>query len=319
MDIDAVITWVDGDDPTHAQKRQNYSMINYHETATSTTRFANRGEILYCVRSILRFCPFIRRIHIVTDNQVPSFFNNSTVLCPDDRDRIAVVDHTTIYGEHSDLLPVFSSRSIETMVHRIPDLSEHFIYFNDDMFVGRSLEQSFFFREGKPVLRGTFQHPRRVRDFVKKFVRLGTKRPGFKDAQQRSARLLGYTGPYFLSEHVPYPMRSSTLATYYQDRTDELRLQAGYRFRSDEQLSPIGLSNHLELSMNAPHAPAADAGYIKPPRNARKWKKVKDTLLHLNQGHLSAICIQSLDQFDQDHRDEVEEQLNRWYLADAGL
>jgi hypothetical protein len=316
MDIDAVITWVDGDDPLHAEKRAFYSGESNHPVSTSATRFASRGELKYSVLSILRFCPFVRKIHIVTDGQDPGFLWQVLAPSPEWHAKVEVVDHSAIYREHSDLLPVFSSRSIETMLHRIPGLSEHFIYFNDDMFIGRPLEPDFFFRSGKPVLRGDFRKSRGRLTWLKQCLRRGVKRPSFKEAQKEAAGVVGFTGRYFLAEHLPYPMRCSTLHNYYVGRPDELRQQAGHRFRSAKQLSPIGLANHLELLEGAPFEPSTRGGYIKPPKSDYGWKKVARTLADLKNGELAALCVQSLDQFADHHRRAVLFELDDWYVHD---
>ena len=47
-------------------------------------------------------------------------------------------------------LPTFSSHPIELNLHRIKDLSEKFVYFNDDTFITRPMEEEDFFRNGLP-------------------------------------------------------------------------------------------------------------------------------------------------------------------------
>jgi hypothetical protein len=313
MDIDAVITWVDGEDPRHAAERALHSRDSYHPVSTSATRFAHRGELSYCVLSILRFCPFMRNIYIVTDRQDPGFLQDIFAANPEWSNRIKVVDHATLYGEHADLLPVFSSRSIETMLHRIPGMSDCFVYFNDDMFIGQPLQADFFFRFGRPVLRGRFRRDNPVLARLKQLLRRGARRPGFKEAQRKAARLAGFTGNYFVAEHLPYPMRRSTLQSYYMGREDELRLQAGHRFRTEAQISPIGLTNHLELLHKTPVETSTAAGFIKPPKNSRARAKALQTLEKLQAGQLAAICIQSLDQFEDRDRKTVLASLDRWY------
>ena len=71
--IDAVITWVDGDDPRHKAKRQAFtsSEMVAEENVAGATRFSSLGEIFYCVASINRFAPWINKIYIVTDEQNP--------------------------------------------------------------------------------------------------------------------------------------------------------------------------------------------------------------------------------------------------------
>ena len=134
MDIDAVYTWVDGEDIEHAKLRAQY------RNRTKLKRWRDNGELRHSLRSLEMFAPWFRMIHIVTNGQVPKWLNT-------DHPKIRLVTHREIYRwpEH---LPTFNSVSIETHLHRIPDLAEHFVYFNDDMFLGNACEKSLFFRQG---------------------------------------------------------------------------------------------------------------------------------------------------------------------------
>ena len=71
--IDAVIPWVDGNDPVLNSKRRSYAPEHLfsHNDSHGATRFASIGEIYWCVASINRFAPWISRIFIVTDGQDP--------------------------------------------------------------------------------------------------------------------------------------------------------------------------------------------------------------------------------------------------------
>jgi hypothetical protein len=256
--IDAVITWVDGSDPAHIKKRSYFHDPLAHPDAFGQVRFVSSGEIRFAVKSLLKFCPFVRRIHVVTDAQRPSELGP---LLDDVVDKVRIIDHRDIYGEHSDLLPVFSSRSIETMIHRIPDLAERFLYLNDDIFIGRPMQPTDFFDGDMPVLYGTLKRlPGPIEKWLKS--KIGRSRPGYKAAQQAAARMTGRRNSYLLVEHQPHAMRRSTLAAFYKDDPAALRAQAGYRFRSAAQISPIGLTHHLELSQVTRITPPIDVGYI---------------------------------------------------------
>jgi len=147
-EVDAVILWVDGDDPALARKRSLYAgdFEAGRDDLAAPTRFADVGEIHWCVRSINRFAPWIRKIWIVTDGQDPHV--ESTIP-------VEVVDHSVIYSGHEDLLPVFNSISIESMIWRIPGLSEKFLYFNDDLVLAAPVSQEDFFTpDGRVVFYG---------------------------------------------------------------------------------------------------------------------------------------------------------------------
>ena len=77
------------------------------------------------------YAPWVRNIYLVTDDQVPDWLDTS---CPD----VKVVSHREIFANQADL-PTFNSHAIESQIHRIEGLSEHFLYLNDDFFVGRPL------------------------------------------------------------------------------------------------------------------------------------------------------------------------------------
>ena len=76
-------------------------------------------------RSIIKFAPWFNHIYIVTNGQIPVWLNTNN---PD----ISVVSHSEIFRNQADL-PTFQSNAIEVNLHRIPGLTDNFIYFNDDM------------------------------------------------------------------------------------------------------------------------------------------------------------------------------------------
>lgn len=128
--IDLVYTWVNGTDPIFQEQ------IVYYKNATTlhTNRFAENNELLYSLRSIEKYAPWVRHIYIVTNGQIPSWLNL-------ENSRISIVTHDEICPPElkQQALPTFSSMAIEMMLHRIPNLSERFIYMNDDIFLGRPL------------------------------------------------------------------------------------------------------------------------------------------------------------------------------------
>src|SRR4249919_143223 len=95
--IDAVITWVDGKDPAHASKRAQFLGEDAASSrAAAATRFGDCGEIEYCVASLLRHAPWLRRIHIVTDAQTPPFLRSAGAAL---RERVRVVDHREVFAD----------------------------------------------------------------------------------------------------------------------------------------------------------------------------------------------------------------------------
>ncbi len=144
IDIDLVYLWVNGNDPVWMAKRD--ACIG---RATSTEgnckgRYADNDELKYSLRSVEKYAPWIRRIFIVTDNQVPEWLDLSNP-------KIQIVDHTEILPPES--LPCFNSRIIEHHLHKIPGLAEHFLFANDDMLINKAVTPATFFADdGLPII-----------------------------------------------------------------------------------------------------------------------------------------------------------------------
>ncbi|XP_069376510.1 N-acetylglucosamine-1-phosphotransferase subunits alpha/beta isoform X1 [Paralichthys olivaceus] len=107
----------------------------------SASRFEDNEELRYSLRSVEQHAPWVRHIFIVTNGQIPSWLNL-------DNPRVTVVSHQDIFQNHSHL-PTFSSPAIETHIHRIPGLSQKFIYLNDDVMFGKDVWPDDFYSHSK--------------------------------------------------------------------------------------------------------------------------------------------------------------------------
>ncbi|MCM1522459.1 MAG: stealth family protein [Muribaculaceae bacterium] len=152
FDIDFVYLWVNGNDPEWQAKRRKFT----GEADTSSNenckgRYADNDELRYSLRSLELYAPWIRKIFIVTDNQVPDWLDTGN-------GKVQIVDHKEILPAES--LPCFNSVVLEHFMHRIPGLSEHFLYGNDDMFLNRPVTPADFFAEdGFPIVRFAERRP----------------------------------------------------------------------------------------------------------------------------------------------------------------
>ena len=146
MDIDLVYLWVDGNDPEWQAKRAPYfKNIDQNNDVGCKGRYINNDELKYSLRSAEKYAPWIRKIFIVTDNQTPEWLD---VTNP----KIKIIDHKEIIPE--ECLPCFNPFVIEYFLYKIPDLSEQFLFANDDMFFNDDLQPDFFFAEdGFPIVR----------------------------------------------------------------------------------------------------------------------------------------------------------------------
>lgn len=138
--IDFIISWVDQDDPVWKAKYNRYSPDSRDEH--SDVRYRDYGTLLYVFRSIEKYAPWVRKVFFVTDHQVPEWLNIAN-------EKVVLVDHTD-YIE-SQFLPTFNSNVIELNYYKIPDLAEHFVCFNDDTLLNKTVKPTdFFAADGNP-------------------------------------------------------------------------------------------------------------------------------------------------------------------------
>lgn len=182
MDIDLVYTWVNGNDPAWRAKRNAAIGQTEKDSAVNCDgRYADNDELRYSLRAVEKYAPWIRRIFIITDNQIPEWLNI-------ENPKIHIVDHKEILPPES--LPTFNSVVIEHMLFNIPDLAEHFLYANDDMFFNRKVSPSdFFASDRRPIIRFNRRPFRKLTLKLKEKI-LGKPLSNYNLTIQNAARLV---------------------------------------------------------------------------------------------------------------------------------
>ena len=150
MDIDFVITWVDMDDPKWKAEFSKYSGKKDNEkNGVSDARFRDYGFLKYWFRGVDKFAPWVRKIHFVTSGQKPEWLDENNP-------KINLVNHKDYIP--AEFLPTYNSVVIERYLHKIPDLAEHFVYFNDDFYIINKVSTERFFKNGVPCDIAVFQY-----------------------------------------------------------------------------------------------------------------------------------------------------------------
>lgn len=251
--IDAVILWVDGSDPKHQAKLQNYlaSIGNPRPSSASSRRFHNAGEIDYCVTSILKFAPWIRRIHIVADQQRPEIVDK--LRGTQYEDKVQLVDHSAIFAEYPDAMPSFNSMAISSLLWKIPNLAEHFLYLNDDFVFIQPTITDDFFRNNKVVLRGHWHsQPNSIMNVFNTIFRPKRQyKISFWTLQQQAARLLGFNERYFKLPHVPHAWTKSAWRDLFLQYPEAMKKNIYAHLRKPDLTVPESLSAHYHLKNNS--------------------------------------------------------------------
>ncbi len=237
--IDIVIPWVDGNDPQYKAKLNRYrNATSEHEDVGGQSRYDDLGELYYCLKSIFLFAPFIRKVFIVTDGQTPRLEGELTELSSQKQTAIEIIDHKTIFRGYEEYLPVFNSRAIETVIWRIPDLSERFILMNDDFFFVNPVTAEDFFKGENTFCYANYRSTllqKAARAFRRK--KNGHRRIEFKDSMLRAVELTE-GGPLFLNlKHTPRPLRKSFYENFYASSDKLLKANIENKFRDGNQFN----------------------------------------------------------------------------------
>lgn len=148
--IDFVVTWVDGEDREwqrdkaywYAQEHGKSDVTEYAKQAAGDMRYRTWDTLKYWFRAVEAFAPWVNQIFFVTCGQIPDWMNTEAP-------KLVTVSHKEFIPQK--YLPTFNSQAIELFFHKIPGLSEHFVYFNDDCFLTAPVCPEDFFRNNLPA------------------------------------------------------------------------------------------------------------------------------------------------------------------------
>ena len=222
--MDIVITYVNGLDPVWQREYEEHTNQPVLEK-----RFRDWGTLRYLFRGIAENMAFVRKVHLVVshESQVPEWVN---------RDEVHVVLHKDIIP--AEFLPTFNCNPIEMHLHRIKDLDEEYLYFNDDVFPMKECKATDFFKEGKCFL-GMSYHLI-VWDMFKKICR---------NSDRLARRALGLKPRWFFlrPQHICTPMFKSECGEVYSKVPAEIAKTAITKIRNGENLNQYLFLDYMYL------------------------------------------------------------------------
>lgn len=263
IEIDFVMPWVDGGDENWRKEKNRYQPSG--DADGKEERFRDWQNLQYWFRGVEKYAPWVRRIHFITWGHLPEWMDTG-------HPKLHIVRHEDYIPE--EYLPTFNSHTIELNMHRIKGLAEHFVYFNDDMFLLEKLRKEDFFRDGKPCDMLAFQpvvanpkNPLMSHIFLNNTLVLSkyfNKRENVRK-QPGSYFKLGYPPLYFFynllelafplytgfyTVHGPTAFCKSTFEELWEKEPEILKESSSHRFRSKEDVSQYLLREWQKLTGN---------------------------------------------------------------------
>ena len=136
--IDFVVTWLDSSDPTW---QKQYELYKNTKGDKGEGRFRDMNFFQYWFRAVEKYAPWVHKVYLITNGKFPDWINRNNP-------KLVLVKHEDYIPK--DCLPTFNSCAIELHMHRIKGLSEHYVYFNDDMLLNGPISPKYYFKDGLP-------------------------------------------------------------------------------------------------------------------------------------------------------------------------
>lgn len=274
--IDAVYTWVNSDD----QRWIDLWKKNFPEKVFDSDRFTNNDELKFSLRSIHKYAPWISNIYIVSNCSRPAWLK--------DHARIKWVPHESIFPERQSL-PTFNSHAIESCLHRIDELAEKFIYFNDDFFITHPTNPLDFFDEaGRSI--SYFEPYGMVNGLTAQ-----AGEPDYLQASKNSRRLLEKHFPTYearnLHKHVPYALKKSVISELSHIFSKEFNTTTAAKVRSASDINVTSFLYHHFAYITGRAVRGSSSSLIVRPTNISHLLErdaLKYKFLCFNDGNDSA-------------------------------
>ena len=227
--IDLVLTYVDGRDKLWKHNYLVYTRIENKKYEANSVRFRSWDNFKYILRSAAQYLPFINNTYLIVsqESQVPDFINTDTVN---------IIYHRDIIPEK--YLPTFNSNTIEMFIYKIPELSENFIYMNDDMLFLSEYDVSDFYDENMNPLVIVFEKAPTHNNIYMQSLRNTMKLANRENDKFK----LNLSRHVLRSDHAPNPMKKS-LWEYYWTKYEKEMSEAISRFRDPKNITQE-LSNY---------------------------------------------------------------------------
>jgi hypothetical protein len=293
--MDAVITYVDGNDPVWKQDYEKYTNVPVMQK-----RFRDWGTLKYLLRGIEKRMPFIRNVYLVVSHpsQVPSWA---------DREHLKIVLHKDIIPE--EFLPTFNCNPIEMNLHRIPGLDEEYLYFNDDMFPVGDCSPTDFFRDGKAVI-GYYRH----------FFASNMYKKICRNSDRLAREALGLKPSVFFTrpQHICSPMLKSVCDEVYEKVNAQIRETSATRTRTEDNLNQylfLDYMNYKGLVINEKISNKHFSVSVASPESLRSFlQNPTRNLVCINDVHLSEKRYEALRDAILDAFESVFPEKSRYEL-----
>ena len=319
--IDFVVPWVDSNDKEWINL---YNLYRQGGNACDKGRFRNWNIFQYWFRAVETYAPWVNKVYLITNGTVPKWINRD---CP----KLVLVNHQDYIPDS--FLPTFNSCAIELNLHRIENLSEHFVYFNDDVFLNAPTTPEYFFQKGLPcdcnierafcwpvydpsdkfgilislycnmaIINRYFYRPDTVRQSLWKWI--GPHRWSVGKWNYENLLMLRHHNfEFFRSRHWEQPMLKSVLREIWE-KEPKMMTESCSRFRQDVSLNQY-IVRYWQFATNRFHPVCWPKGHVFTLNSS----SAEMACAALREGELVSVCLNDSPFCKDDEKPRIEAML----------
>ncbi len=306
MDIDFVLPWVDGNDKEWIEDKSRY-IDNGLSIDAEINRYRDWDNLKYIFRGIDEFAPWVHKLFFITWGHLPEWLNTQN-------DKLIIVNHRDYIPEK--YLPTFSANPIELNLHRINDLSEHFVYLNDDLYLINSCEESDFFgRNGLPcdlfveepptfvkkdvfndilindliLINKNFDRQEVFKEHKRKLYSLKNKRSFVKNVVLSTMRRHEFFGIEF--SHLHQPFLKSMFDRVWEDNPDVLDSVCYNRFRGVDDVNQYVIKYYQMLTGQFEPYNWRKTGIVYQLNDSTVGNNINEAVVDIKEQKHKMICL----------------------------
>ena len=221
------------------------------------------------------------------------------------------------------MLPSFNSHAIELCIHRIKGLSEQFLLFNDDIFLGSPMDREDVFRKnGDPVLwvlkkRKKYKSKLISEEYMQKNAHRGA------DAHARRLVLETY-GRYlpYRVRHYPKPMLRSVIAEIWNTFPKEVERTLSGHFRKPNDLGIFTFFTFYMIAAKNIHPRGINGPRLLLDYLSRRLRHVTATaggkkfskrLMQIQKHKPVTFCLNDGERSSEQHRKATKQFLSAYF------
>lgn len=291
--IDLVITYVDSTDKNWQELYNQYVPKTENQEVNGKQRFRKSGNFKYVFRGVDKYMPWINNVFLVVQSksQVPDW-----LLPP----YVTIITHDQFIPQ--EYLPVFNSQAIEMFLHKIPGLSESFIYSNDDVYFIGPLKQTNFFVGNKIKSNfkiGSIEKTGEIQLWKKATINSGNI------TNKKETEKLMIANQYITPMHIARPYFKSTMEEVHSLHSESI-LSSISRFREPHNLTIYLYDFYLKEQKRVIEI---DYQYI---HYSSKTKQEFISHVLINPEIYKIMCLNdTLEEIDLNREKYIEERFNQ--------